>query len=125
MQMQNNTKQKLSEADSIRIVRHMIYDNPSSNRTEISRLVCEHFDFHNAKDKPQQSGCLKALRELENPEHFILPALCSISQHKAAPKRLDQAVPFPIDVPLKAGNIIGLKLVQVSSLEQIAIWNNS
>ncbi|MDQ6955187.1 MAG: hypothetical protein Q9M20_07055, partial [Mariprofundaceae bacterium] len=73
MQIQNNIKQKLLEADSIRIVRHMICDNPSSNRSEISRLVCEHFGFYNAKDKPQQSGCLKALRELEKPEHYILP----------------------------------------------------
>ena len=101
----------------------MIHDHPSSSRSEISRLVCEHFDFHNAKGKPQQSGCLKALRELEKPEHFKLPESLSASYNKLLPKRLEEAVPLPVDVPSKAGDIIGLQLVQVSNPEQVAIWN--
>ncbi|MDQ6967634.1 MAG: hypothetical protein Q9M14_02995, partial [Mariprofundaceae bacterium] len=68
MLIQNNIKQKLSETDSIQIVRNIICDHPKLSRTKISRLVCEHFDFFNAKSKPQQSGCLKALRELEKAE---------------------------------------------------------
>lgn len=123
MHLQNNIKQKLSETDSIQIVRNMIRDHPSSSRTEISRLVCEHFSFHNAKNKPQQSGCLKALRELEKPEHFKLPKSRSVSHNMLLPKRLEQAVPLPVDVPSKAGDIIGLQLVQVSNPEQVAIWN--
>lgn len=123
MQIQNNIKQKLSHTDSIQVIHKMIHDHPGSSRTEISRLVCEHFGFYNTKNKVQQSGCLKALRELEKPEHFSLPKPRSISRNKVAIKRLEQAVPLPVNVPSKAGKTLGLQLIQVGSPEQMAIWN--
>ncbi len=123
MQKQNNIKQKLTQADSIQTIRHMIGDHPDLSRAQISRQVCEHFGFYNARNKPQQSGCLKALRELEKPANFTLPKPRSVSQSKISPKRLEQAVPLPVNVPSKAGEILELQLVLVNNPQQMALWN--
>jgi hypothetical protein len=63
------------------------------------------------------------LRELERPENFILPEPRSVIKRTVSPKRLEQAVPLPVNVPPKAGEILGLQLVQVSNPEQMALWN--
>lgn len=105
------------------MTRGIIRDHPDASRVQISQLVCEHFGFYNAKSEPQQSGCLKALRELEKPENFTLPKPRSSTKRKVSPKRLEQAVPLPVNVPSKAGGILGLQLIQVINPEHMALWN--
>ncbi|MBE0475361.1 IS4 family transposase, partial [Rhodoferax sp.] len=72
--------------------------------------------------KPQIGGCNKALRELEQAGHFTLP-VSSMPKTAKSPRRLNVAVPEPVDVPALAGQIQGLALVKVASVEQMRIWN--
>lgn len=54
------------------------------------------------------SGCLAALRELEQKGHFVLPA-ANDSYKKEGPKRLGKPVPEPVGVPDEVGKIKELR----------------
>jgi hypothetical protein len=108
--------------DSIEIVRSLLANNTYKNRTSLANAVCQRFNFHDTRDRPQTGGCIKGLRELERAGHFILPASKAAIVVKS-PRRLDCAVPNPINVPKQAGEISGLSLVKVDSVDQMRIWN--
>lgn len=122
MRQQNQIKRTLSLPDSIEIVRSLITNNAYKNRSTFAKAVCQHFNFHNALGQPQTGGCVKGLRELERAGHFILPA-SSASTVIKTPRRLDCAVPNPLDVPAQAGDVCGLALIKVDSVDQMRIWN--
>ena len=74
MHQQNQIKRTLALADSIEVVRTLLQSQSHKNRASVSRAVCHHFNFHDARGRPQIGGCVKALRELERIGHFVLPA---------------------------------------------------
>ena len=122
MRLQNQIKKTLSLPDSIEIVRSLLANNFYKNRSSLAYAVCQHFKFHNALGQAQTGGCLKGLRELERAGHFVLPISKTVTVVKS-PRRLDCAVPNPIDVPTKAGDVQGLSLVFVDSVDLMRIWN--
>ncbi len=122
MRIQNQIKQTLSLPDSIEIIRSLLANNAYKNRSSLANAVCLRFDFHNALGRPQTGGCVKGLRELERAGHFVLPKSKMATVVKS-PRRLNCPVPDPIDVPEKAGEIRGLSLVLVDSVDQMRIWN--
>jgi len=62
------------------------------------------------------------LRDLEKKGYFTLPfAKCKKS--KPSPRRLEQAVPMPENVPNTTGEIKNLELVLVETEPQMRIWN--
>ncbi len=73
MKTQNLIKRKLSQPESVVVVQQILEDNKEAPRSAIAERVCQHFSFFNAWGKPQKSGCLKALRELERIGRFQLP----------------------------------------------------
>ena len=122
MRLQNQIKQTLSLPDSIEIVRSLLAKNAYKNRSSLANAVCQRFNFHNALGRPQTGGCVKGLRELERAGHFVLPVSKCATVVKS-PRRLICAVPNPIDVPAKAGDVCGLALVKVDSVDLMRIWN--
>lgn len=122
MQQQNQIKRTLAQAESIAIIRSHLASNVHRNRTALSKALCQHFNFSDARAELQIGGCNKALRELERAGHFILPASCMPKTIKK-PRRLDAAVPEPIDVPAVVDAVQGLALVKVDSLELMRLWN--
>lgn len=122
MRQQNQIKRTLSLPDSIEIVRSLLANNAHKNRSSLANAVCQRFNFHNARGQPQTGGCIKGLRELERAGHFILPASNAPTVIKS-PRRLDCAVPDPLDVPAQAGDVCGLALIKVDSVDQMRIWN--
>lgn len=122
MRQQNQIKRTLSLPDSIEIVRSLLANKAHKNRSSLADAVCQHFNFHNALGQPQTGGCVKGLRELERAGHFILPASKASTVTKS-PRRLDCAVPNPLDVPAQAGDVRGLALIKVDSIDQMRIWN--
>lgn len=123
MNTQNQIKRTLSQASNIEYVAGLLTSNVFSNRSELARQVCEQFGFYNPMGKEQRSGCLKALRKLEAAGHFTLPAAMPGRSVPGSPRRLGHPVPLPEAVPAKAGAVRGLKLVVVSTVEQMCIWN--
>lgn len=122
MQQQNQIKRTLTKPESIDIIRSHLASNTHKNRTSLSKALCQHFNFSDARAGLQIGGCNKALRELESAGHFILPVSCMPKSVKS-PRRLGLAVPDPVDVPALAGDVQGLALVKVDSEERMRIWN--
>ena len=112
---QNQIKRTLSRAASIEYLTNLLKDKTISHRTEVTELVCKHFNFYDARNQMQLSGCLKALRTLESKGHFTLPEAQG-TYEKKPPQRLENPVPLPVNVPLKVGELQELKLIQVQSL---------
>ena len=122
MHQQNQIKRTLALPKSIEIVRTLLNFQTHKNRASLSRAVCVHFNFHDARGRPQIGGCVKALRDLERVGHFVLPAQSKATVLKS-PRRLDCAVPNPVAVPAQAGDVQGLCLIKVDNLELMRIWN--
>jgi hypothetical protein len=122
MNIQNQIKRTLSQPDAIKYVSGLLKVKQFDSRKELADFLCERFKFHDARNEAQRGGCIKALRELEEAGHFALP----VARGKTGPntpKRLNKPVADPARVPDKAGDVCGLELTQVSSEEQMRIWN--
>ena len=122
MHQQNQIKRTLALPQSIEVVRTLLNAQSHKNRASLSKTVCQHFNFSDARGRLQIGGCVKALRELERVGHFVLPAPPKATVLKT-PRRLDCAVPNPVDVPAQAGDVQGLRLIKVDCLELMRIWN--
>jgi len=122
MHQQNQIKRTLALPDSIEVVRSLLNSQVHKNRTSVCRTVCQHFNFSDARGRPQIGGCAKALRELERVGHFVLPAQSKATVPKK-PRRLDCAVPNPVAVPAQVGDVQGLRLIKVDDIELMRIWN--
>jgi len=122
METQNQIKRTLSEADSIKQIKTMLEENSTLNRTQFARLVCQHFNFINPKGKTQTSGCLKALRKLEEKGFFKLPATTKGKSSNKA-RRLANPVPDPVYIPDDIQAIKHLELIIVATEEHMRIWN--
>lgn len=122
MTTQNQIRRVLSEPSSIQSVCERLASQEIPHRSALAALLCEQFQFHDARGQQQRAGCLKALRELEAAGHFTLPA-ARRSHRRSSPRRLPEPVPLPTEVPEQAGLVRGLELVLVSTSEQMRIWN--
>ena len=124
MEIQSQIKRVLSEQSSIEIIRRLLGEGVYEYRSTFADAVCRRFRFHDARGRVQRSGCIKALRELEGLGHFALPVASPMGAKGAkSPRRLGAPVAEPHDVPQRAGEVRGLCLIQVDSLDRMRIWN--
>ncbi len=126
MEEQHQIKRTLSTPESITVVRRLLADGTHANRSSVARATCEHFGFVDARGRWQTGGCVKALRELERSGHFALPAAGPAGRPKGtvgSARRLGEPVAEPRDVPAQAGDVRGLALVKVQTLDQMRLWN--
>ncbi len=122
MNTQNQIKRVLSEPTSIEYVRGLLERKEVDDRSELAALICQQAGFYDVVGQEQRSGCLKALRELEAAGHFALPPPRT-SPGRKSPRRLPAPVPLPLEVPDQVGEVHGLELVLVTTLEQMRTWN--
>ncbi len=122
MKLQNQIKRTLSRITSIDYLINLLKDKTLPTRTEVAKLVCKQFNFYDARNQMQLSGCVKALRTLEAKGHFTLPEAQG-TYGKKTPQRLENPVADAVGVPLKVGDIQGLKLVLVQSSDEMRMWN--
>jgi hypothetical protein len=103
-------------------IRSVLDGNDSMNRTGLVDQLCEDYGLLDAVGTPQRSSCPKALRELEQSGHIVLPA--PLVQHgRGSPRRLFVPVTAPQAVAAQADDVRGLQLIVVESIEQTRIWN--
>jgi len=123
MKKQNQIKRILSQPDAIKYVRELLDNNEFINRNKLASFLCDHFGCYDLRGQKQLGGCLKALRELEAAGFFTLPP--ALHKKRAnTPKRLSAPVPTSEDVPEKAGDVLGLRLILVCSEEHMRMWND-
>ena len=122
MNSQNQIKRCLARPQSVDHVCELLANDQFTSRTELARVLCKQYDFHDERGNPQLGGCLKALRELEYGGRFVLPDVQKQPGHRA-PRRLSAAVAAPVSVPVQAGDILDLRLIAVSTEEHMRIWN--
>ena len=122
MHQQNQIKRTLAQPESLAVVHSELASNVHRNRASLSRALCQHFNFSDARGHHQIGGCNKALRELERAGHFVLPVSIMPRTNKS-PRRLDVAVPDPVDVPALVGAVQGLALIKVDDVDSMRIWN--
>ena len=122
METQNQVRRTLSRGEAIAHIRSVLDGEESLNRTQIADRLCEHYGFIDGRGRLQRSTCLRALRDLENKGHIHLPE--PVVQHgRPSPRRLAEPVAVPVDVPSKAGEVLGMELIMVESVEHMRIWN--
>lgn len=122
MNRQNLIKRQLAQPGNIELVRGLLDNNTFSHRSELAQYLCEQFEFYDTRGQKQQSGCLKALRELEAAGHFVLPPARTSKSH-SSPQRLSEPVPLPIDLPLRVDEVNGLEIILVTNEAKMRIWN--
>ncbi len=123
MKTQNQIKRTLSQPEAIEQINNILGTNTNINRSKLADLICDKFGFFNPRGERQRSGCLKALRKLEQDGFFVLPVPCKTGTVKKNPRRLEEPVPDPQGVPNDVGKICELKLVSVETDEYMRIWN--
>jgi hypothetical protein len=124
MEQQHQIKRTLATPESIDVIQRLLAADAQASRTSLAKATCDHFGFLDARGRAQTAGCVKALRELERSGHFELPAPGPTGGSKAkTARRLGQPVPEPRDVPALAGDVCGLALIKVDTLEQMRLWN--
>jgi len=122
METQNQIKRTLAQPEAIAHIRSVLDGNDIMHRTMLADQLCEHYGFFDARGTPQRGTCLKALRELQEIGQIVLPA--PLMRHGCgSPKRLLEPVAAPRAVPAQAGDVRGLQLIVVESVEQMRIWN--
>lgn len=122
MKTQNQIKRTLSGGEQIEYIRKLLENKGVRHRNELAARVCEHFGFYDARGKMQLGGCVKALRELDEAGHFVLPPECGRTGGNS-PRRLGKPVERPENVPAQVGDVWGLSLVLVRDEEHMRIWN--
>lgn len=122
MKTQNQIKRTLTQPEAIEKINNILDTNDNINRTKLADKLCDHFNFFDPCGNKQRSGCLKALRKLEQTGHLVLPFPMLKSGPKN-PRRLTEPVPEPKNVSADAGNINELRLIIVGTEEEMRIWN--
>ena len=121
METQNQIKKALKQPEAIKRIKELL--GPGTlNRTKLADMVCDVFNLFDLRGKRQRGGCLKALRELEKKEEFVLPAPMKIPGNNT-PRRLSESVPEPNGVPGQVEKIRDLRLILVETEEHMRIWN--
>jgi hypothetical protein len=123
MKTQNQIKRTLSQPEAIKQINNILDANININRSKLADLICDQFNFFNPCGETQRSGCLKALRKLEQDNFFVLPAPRKTGSAQKSPRRLEKPVPDPQGVPNDVEKICELKLVSVETEEYMRIWN--
>jgi hypothetical protein len=122
METQNQIKRTLSEADAIEQINLILDTTDNIKITKLADLLCDQYKFFDPRGERQRSGCLKALRGLEQAGLIVLPPPSKIPV-KRNPRRLTEPVPEPHGVPDDAGKIYELRLVTVETEASMRIWN--
>lgn len=122
MKTHNQIKRTLTQQKAIDKITNILDTNININRTKLADKLCEHFNFFDPRGNRQRSGCLKALRKLEQTGHFKLPAPMRTSKPKN-PRHLAEPVPEPEMVPADAGDLSGLRLIIVKTEQEMRTWN--
>ena len=120
-------KETLSQPEVVEQIKRWLEEKKGLSLLAFATFVCTALSLFYASNKLQTASCCEALKELDKDGlislHDTLDYVPSPSRRPPTPRCLDGPVPDPVGVPPAAGQVKGLRLVQVTTPEQIEIWN--
>ena len=128
---QSQIKRRLEHPDSITLVRGILGRIEHFSRAALADAVCQDFGFLDSRGATQRAGCAKAcakaLREMEQARHFVLPVGhardAARPRKRRTPRGLGTPVAAPLDVPEQAGCVRALQLLKVDTAQGLRLWN--
>ena len=119
MNIQHRIRHRLFLPESVRYINGVLDTGDIPHRTALARHLCTHFNFSDARGRPQLATCQVALRALERSGQVARrrPAVTRVRQRDAL------RVASVCDVPARVDQLQGLALVMVSNRAQQAIWH--
>ncbi|HUE72344.1 MAG TPA: IS4 family transposase, partial [Pirellulaceae bacterium] len=105
------------------VVRTLLGEPSLKTRTQLGRELCQRCNLRDPRGNLRVGTAVKALRNLESQGFWSLPAPTQAAPRTWRAQRLDHPVPVPEGLPAQAGQLQGLRLVLVCSLEQRRMWN--
>jgi hypothetical protein len=120
-------QERLASADAVALVKGWLRENRGQPRQALARYACETLGLRDARGELRIGGTVKALRLLEARGYWRLPKgrNRNAKAGRWRPRRLGRAVARPRDVPARAEQVQGLKLVEVCREEDelFRTWN--
>jgi len=120
-------QERLTSDDAVALVKEWLKQNRGKNRQALARYLCEALNLKDARGKLRIGGTVKALRVMEARGYWRLPKAQNANSHSGRwrPRRLGRPVAVPKEVPARAEQVQGLKLVEVTPAEEelFLTWN--
>jgi len=119
---QNQIKRTLSHPNAIADINQQLANLDNPRLSHFADTLCQQYNFIDPQGGYQQSGCMKALRDLEQANKIVLPEKVQRIK-KRSPRRLDQALPELTNIPNEVNQLLNLILVLVETEGQMRLWN--
>jgi Domain of unknown function (DUF4338)/Transposase DNA-binding/Transposase Tn5 dimerisation domain len=114
--------ERLSQPHAVTKVKDWLRENKERGRTALATFLCRTLHLRDARGTPRLAGVQVALRQLESRGFWKLPPSLSAPERSSPqPRRLNQPVPPPQEVPAKLEQVQGLKLVLVRATDD-ELW---
>jgi len=123
MQTILSVKQLLEQPENVTLLRTLLASDPPPSRNHLAKELCRRLDLRDLKGDWQITTTAVALRDLATQGFWTLPEPRGIPHGPRHPTRLPKPVPAPKAVPDVLQEIRGLRLVEVTDPEHLAIWN--
>jgi hypothetical protein len=105
-------------ADELKVIKQLIADNPTASRRQLSKLICEAWDWRQANGHLKDMVCRGLLLQLERSGHLQLPAVKFRPNNPLANRR--QPANIAIDkTPIYDYDQIEIKQVRRTPDEQL------
>ena len=123
MQSPRSIQQILAQPKNTQLVEQLLGKAAALSRTGLAKELCRRLDLRDFKGNDRLSTTRKALRDLEAQGYWTLPRSTVPAQQGWTPIRLQQAVKAATGVPKSVEAVLGLKLVEVTTEEELKTWN--
>jgi len=119
---QNQIKRTLSQPGVIDDIGQQLTECDNFKLSDFVDKLCLQHGFIDPQGNYQQSGCLKALRVLEQAQKITLPQPKKVRKPRS-PQRSEQPLPALTDIPGEISQLQGLVLTLITTQQQSCIWN--
>lgn len=123
MQSPLSIQQILAQPKNTQLVEQLLGKDAGYSRTGLAQELCRRLDLRDFQGHDRLSTTRKALRDLEAQGYWTLPRSTVPAPQGWTPIRLPQAVKAATGVPQSVEEVVGLKLVAVTTEEETRIWN--
>ena len=118
MRQQSQIQRTLGGAEGIARITTLLERERFSSRSDLGRRVCEEFDFRDRLGRLQLSGCLNALRVIEQRcDSIVLPVAGTAVPRAGRPSLLAESVPEHLS------QVRRLRILVVGGPRRRRVWN--
>jgi len=123
MQSPLSIQQVLAQPKNRELVEQLLGKDAAWSLTGLAKELCRRLDLRDFKGNDRLSTTRRALRDLEAQGYWTLPRSTAPARPGWTPIRLKKAVQAATGVPESAEDVLGLKLVEVTTKEEMKLWN--